>query len=285
MGARVGALSPARPPVRGGTRRLLRHGGPQVRTAEIKYKLGYSHQGVTKRCLSWLTNSTFVYEPKWGWGVEGSQPMGTAVHRDPNKLWRSNSTLKLWFTLRRYLHWTIYRRPGFLAVVWFGSSPSPFPPSLVSKLDRRHTGRLRKRDNLLTGKGGDGDGGRGAESYVRKKAWPSINHSILSVHTAQSVHSMYCNWFWIWFFENLMPHCAVLSIFLSLLFLQFTSICFWRWRSNFMFVYSRRKEAELYENIMTRLRPEPEYFRVAFYGRSFPAFLQNKGPVCSVKWH
>merc|ERR1719318_2480966 len=27
---------------------------------------------------------------------------------------------------------------------------------------------------------------------------------------------------------------------------------------------------------MTRLRPEPEYFRVAFYGRSFPAFLQNK---------
>ena len=41
----------------------------------------------------------------------------------------------------------------------------------------------------------------------------------------------------------------------------------------------RRKEAELYENIMTRLRPEPEYFRVAFYGRSFPAFLQNKALV------
>ena len=38
----------------------------------------------------------------------------------------------------------------------------------------------------------------------------------------------------------------------------------------------RKTEAELYENIMTRLRPEPEYFRVAFYGRSFPAFLQNK---------
>jgi hypothetical protein len=27
----------------------------------------------------------------------------------------------------------------------------PLPPSPVSKLDRRHTGRLRKRDNLLTG--------------------------------------------------------------------------------------------------------------------------------------
>ena len=38
----------------------------------------------------------------------------------------------------------------------------------------------------------------------------------------------------------------------------------------------RKQEAGFYENIMTRLRPEPEYFRVAFYGRSFPAFLQNK---------
>ena len=38
----------------------------------------------------------------------------------------------------------------------------------------------------------------------------------------------------------------------------------------------RRKESEFYDEIMNRLRPEPEYFRVAFYGRSFPAFLQNK---------
>ncbi len=34
MGARAGALPPARPPVRGGTRRLLRHGRSQVRTDE-----------------------------------------------------------------------------------------------------------------------------------------------------------------------------------------------------------------------------------------------------------
>jgi hypothetical protein len=32
--------------------------------------------------------------------------------------------------------------------------PLPPPPSLVSKLDRRHTGRLRKKDNLLTGERG-----------------------------------------------------------------------------------------------------------------------------------
>jgi hypothetical protein len=43
---------------------------------------------------------------------------------------------------------------------------------------QRHTGRLRKTGNLLTGEEGRG---RGAESYDRKKAWPSLNHSILSV--------------------------------------------------------------------------------------------------------
>ncbi|KAB7505734.1 Dedicator of cytokinesis protein 1 [Armadillidium nasatum] len=36
--------------------------------------------------------------------------------------------------------------------------------------------------------------------------------------------------------------------------------------------------AKFYENIMDPqvIRPEPEYFRVAYYGRGFPAFLQNK---------
>ncbi len=54
-------------------------------------------------------------------------------------------------------------------------------PSTVSKLDRRQPGRLRKRDKLLWGWWGKG-GGRGAESYERKKAWSSINNSILSVY-------------------------------------------------------------------------------------------------------
>jgi hypothetical protein len=44
----------------------------------------------------------------------------------------------------------IYRGPGFLVVVSSGSSPPP-PTSSVNKFDWRHTGRLRKRDNLLTG--------------------------------------------------------------------------------------------------------------------------------------
>jgi hypothetical protein len=51
-------------------------------------------------------------------------------------------------------YWMIYRGPGFLAVLWFGSSPTPFPPSPASKLDRRHIGRLRKRDKLRRGEGG-----------------------------------------------------------------------------------------------------------------------------------
>jgi hypothetical protein len=50
-------------------------------------------QEFKKRCrLSWLTNSALAYDPKCGGrvGVAGSQPMSRAVHRSPNKLWRSN---------------------------------------------------------------------------------------------------------------------------------------------------------------------------------------------------
>jgi hypothetical protein len=39
----------------------------------------------------------------------------------------------------------IYRGPGFLSIVYFGYlAPHP-PPSPVSKLDRRHIGRPKKR--------------------------------------------------------------------------------------------------------------------------------------------
>ena len=37
-----------------------------------------------------------------------------------------------------------------------------------------------------------------------------------------------------------------------------------------------RRRARFYDCIMKQVRPEPEYFRVAYYGRGFPAFLQNK---------
>ncbi|XP_046384567.1 dedicator of cytokinesis protein 1 isoform X4 [Ischnura elegans] len=37
-----------------------------------------------------------------------------------------------------------------------------------------------------------------------------------------------------------------------------------------------QKMSLFYDNIMKQMRAEPEYFRVAYYGRGFPAFLQNK---------
>ena len=42
---------------------------------------------------------------------------------------------------------------------------------------------------------------------------------------------------------------------------------------NYAMADLRWAEAELYENLM---RPEPEYLRAVFYGKSFQAFLQNK---------
>jgi hypothetical protein len=48
----------------------------------------------------------------------------------------------------------VYRGPGYLAVLRFGTSPAP-SPAAVCKLDRRHTGRLRKREDLVTEEKGE----------------------------------------------------------------------------------------------------------------------------------
>ncbi|XP_041370196.1 dedicator of cytokinesis protein 1-like isoform X4 [Gigantopelta aegis] len=37
-----------------------------------------------------------------------------------------------------------------------------------------------------------------------------------------------------------------------------------------------KRQAELFDCIMNQMRPEPEYFRVGYFGRGFPSFLQNK---------
>ncbi|KAG8233145.1 hypothetical protein J437_LFUL010375, partial [Ladona fulva] len=37
-----------------------------------------------------------------------------------------------------------------------------------------------------------------------------------------------------------------------------------------------RTEAHFFDNILSQLRPEPEYFRVGFYGLGFPLFVRNK---------
>jgi hypothetical protein len=78
-------------------------------------------------------------------------------------------------------HPMIYRGPGFLAVVWFSSSPIPFPPYPISSLYLFISLPVLSPVEL-TGRrgGGGGGGGRGAKSFDRKKALLSINHSILS---------------------------------------------------------------------------------------------------------
>ncbi len=80
--------------------------------------------GVSKRCRpSWLTNSALVNEPKYGakGGVAGSQPISIAVHRSPNKLWRSNSIFNL--CLRPMLHECRSPPPPFPAPAQHGMSP------------------------------------------------------------------------------------------------------------------------------------------------------------------
>jgi hypothetical protein len=67
----------------------------------------------------------------------------------------------------------IYRGPSFLAVVRLHARP--VPPSPVIKLSLFLSLPLCRRPSLLTG-----EGGSGARSYDRKKAWASINRLILS---------------------------------------------------------------------------------------------------------
>ncbi len=74
----------------------------------------------------------------------------------------------------RTLSEVIYRAPGFLAVVWFGSSPTP---STVRKLSLFLSHPACGAGELTD----ERRGGGGAKSSDRENAWPSINHSILSV--------------------------------------------------------------------------------------------------------
>jgi hypothetical protein len=66
----------------------------------------------------------------------------------------------------------IYRAPGFLAVVLFGSSPTPFL-HLSNNLPLFLCLPVCRRSSLLTGRGvGDG---RGAKSYDREKATLAVS--------------------------------------------------------------------------------------------------------------
>jgi hypothetical protein len=69
-------------------------------------------------------------------------------------------------------------------MIWILAHHLPPSPVTVSNLDRRHTGKMRKIDNVLTEEGLEG-GGRGAESYDCKEPWSFINYSILFAQKGQ----------------------------------------------------------------------------------------------------
>jgi hypothetical protein len=77
-------------------------------------------------------------------------------------------------------YWMIHREPSFLAVVWFFlPHPPPLPVSRQLLVSLSQSSCVSQAE-LTAGKGREGGGGRGAESYDSEKAWPCINHSILS---------------------------------------------------------------------------------------------------------
>jgi hypothetical protein len=67
----------------------------------------------------------------------------------------------------------IYREPGFL-------TPAHSRQQVISL---SHSSYYVSTVELTDGRGGGASVGGGAKSYDGKKAWSSINHSILSVHT------------------------------------------------------------------------------------------------------
>jgi hypothetical protein len=78
----------------------------------------------------------------------------------------------------------IYRGPDFLAVVRFGSSPTPSSEQVVFLFQSSCVSLVE----LIDGRGLGGKGvGEESKSYVREKAWPSINHSILPDATVSTL--------------------------------------------------------------------------------------------------
>jgi hypothetical protein len=76
----------------------------------------------------------------------------------------------------------IYRGAGCLAVIWFGSSPTPFPLNSrqIISLSQSSCVSLAELTDERAG-GGDWSGGaKSSKSQDGEKAWSPINHSLLS---------------------------------------------------------------------------------------------------------
>ncbi len=112
----------------------------------------------------------------------------------------------LWLTIMTLLlreYWKIYRGPGFLAVVRFGSPPPPPVRNFSLFLSLACMSSLYWREKW--GRGWEGD-----ESYNDEKTWSSINHPILSA-TSVWVHwdtneDNYWSPFVVWFLTETYAH-------------------------------------------------------------------------------
>jgi hypothetical protein len=70
-------------------------------------------------------------------------------------------------------YWMIYREPDFLAIVWFGSSPIPFPKLSLFLMPAVCL--------CVAGSAYWQERGVGRNQIIRpRESWPSINHAVLS---------------------------------------------------------------------------------------------------------
>ncbi len=77
---------------------------------------------------------------------------------------RTSGKKYLWeIFLIHWEDWMLYRGRVFLAVEWYGSSPTPSPPFRVSKVDRAIHSKTEKERHLAEGRGGKGGRGVGEE--------------------------------------------------------------------------------------------------------------------------
>ncbi len=81
----------------------------------------------------------------------------------------------IWIIITRE-HWMFYKGPGFLTILLFVHAPLLHPLTSAKCLSFSVSVCVAGRAYLRKEVGS----GRGAKSYDHEKAWPSINHSILS---------------------------------------------------------------------------------------------------------
>ncbi len=104
-------------------------------------------------------------------GVAGSQPMSTAVHRSPNKLWRSNAIFNLWAQLIKILHMDRIQYPRPPAPTFLTSPNICQPPPHPQRAGTHRSGMSRPRDKKTW------DRIRKSKTKCSRTHWSGTQHS------------------------------------------------------------------------------------------------------------